>query len=563
MARTDDAGPRLPGVSDPLFLPAGEGPLGRAYGAVDWAATPLGPVAGWSPTLRRTVDLMLRTRFPVTLLWGPELVLVYNEAYVELIGEKHPAALGSRTEDVFPEAWSVIGPLLATARDRAEPIWIDNSPLPLVRHGYLEECHFTFSYSPVLNADGEVEGVMDIAVETTRPVVTQRRLGLLAHLGEVLAEAESVTAVHVAALRVLRSSPTDVAAAVLRPVLRGGLDDERVPAPLASLRREVVVEHHDDGPVCWVPLSSAPATEEGAPPDAPVLGVVPNPMLPLDEDHLAFWRLVGTAIGSALDRVEAMARERRTMEAERALSTTLQRSLLSAPVRTPEVDVVVRYQPAVDIAQVGGDWHDSFLLAEGTLALAVGDVAGHDSQAAAAMAQIRNLLRGIALAAPGSPAAVLGTLDRALEGLGVVEVATAVFAGLRPAPGGHLLSWSNAGHPPPVLLVPGTAARLLHPGEPDPLLGVVPETRRTDHELLIPPGSCLLLFTDGLVERRGVDLDAGLGWLTAWLTDWCAEAVRDGAPHSPEALADALLAVVEPSAEDDIALVVVSTAPAA
>ena len=139
-------------LSDP-FRSAGA--LRADYERVDWASTPLGPVAGWSPTLLTTVDLMLGNRFPVTLLWGPELVLVYNQAYVELIGDKHPAALGrAAREDVFPEAWDMIGPMLHGVLDGGDTTWSEDVLLPLDRAGFLEECYFSFSYSAVRDADG-------------------------------------------------------------------------------------------------------------------------------------------------------------------------------------------------------------------------------------------------------------------------------------------------------------------------------------------------------------------------------------------------------------------------
>jgi hypothetical protein len=83
--------------------------LAAAYAGTNWAGSPLGPMEGWSTTLRNTVDLMLATRFPVTLFWGPEFTLIYNEAYVPLIGEKHTNALGAPAREVFPEVWTSSG----------------------------------------------------------------------------------------------------------------------------------------------------------------------------------------------------------------------------------------------------------------------------------------------------------------------------------------------------------------------------------------------------------------------------------------------------------------------
>ena len=112
------------------------GALREEYAATDWAAGPLGDPQGWSPALRASLDLIWGTRFAATLLWGPELVLLYNEAYVELMGDKHPA-LGRRCDEVFPEAMDAIGPLLAQVRAGGEATWSQDVLLPLERAGYV------------------------------------------------------------------------------------------------------------------------------------------------------------------------------------------------------------------------------------------------------------------------------------------------------------------------------------------------------------------------------------------------------------------------------------------
>ena len=105
------------------ILLEGLGDLGRTYREVDWERSPLGPVSGWSPVLRQAADLVLRTDFPATLLWGPQFTLVYNSAYVEMIADKHPAALGRPAQEVFPEAWDVIGPMLEHVRSGRGSTW--------------------------------------------------------------------------------------------------------------------------------------------------------------------------------------------------------------------------------------------------------------------------------------------------------------------------------------------------------------------------------------------------------------------------------------------------------
>ncbi len=250
-----------------------------------------------------------------------------------------------------------------------------------------------------------------------------------------------------------------------------------------------------------------------------------------------------------LDRIQIRAAERRSAAAARRMSETLQRSLLTEPPRAPGLQIAVRYRPAAREAQVGGDWYDAFRNADGGTSLVIGDVAGHDRDAAAAMGQFRNLLRGIAYAVAEPPAAVLSTLDRAVRDLAVGSLATAVLARVEPAPddgpGARLVTWSNAGHPPPLLVEPDGTVHLLHT-DPDLLLGLDPETGRADHSRVVRPGATLLLFTDGLVERRHAALDSGL--------DTLVDAVRslDGRPLDD--LCDALLDRLGSAGDDDIAL---------
>jgi len=194
------------------------------------------------------------------------------------------------------------------------------------------------------------------------------------------------------------------------------------------------------------------------------------------------------------------------------------------------------------VAQVGGDWYDAFSAPGGALTLVVGDVTGHDRRAAAAMAQVRNLLRGVVYAAAGSPARSLAALDRAMSGLGVGEFATGVIAELD----GTRLRWSNAGHPPPAVLAPDGSAKLLET-RPEPLLGIG-TGERADHEQELEPGSAVVLYTDGLIERRDESLDRGLARLVAAL-----EGLRG---LDADAICDRLLAQLGNRRDDDVALLV-------
>ncbi|SDN57395.1 SpoIIE family protein phosphatase [Geodermatophilus sp. DSM 45219] len=236
---------------------------------------------------------------------------------------------------------------------------------------------------------------------------------------------------------------------------------------------------------------------------------------------------------------------------QRALADALQHSMLTDPPEPEDCQIVVRYVPAAAGAEIGGDWYDAFLEPGGATVLAIGDVVGHDTTAAAAMGQLRGLLRGISFSGGAPPAQVLSQLDLAVRGLGLDTMATALVARLeREDDGRTLLRWSSAGHPAPVLLRPDGQVQVLDGDLPDLLLGVDPTVSRSDRVAVLPAGSTVLLYTDGLVERRDRDLDAGTAALVAVLAESVALPLAD--------LCDRVLErLFLPDAEDDVALLAV------
>jgi len=273
------------------------------------------------------------------------------------------------------------------------------------------------------------------------------------------------------------------------------------------------------------------------------------------------FRLLGMVVSGAIAVLACTLRLRReavlarlnseaaTSRAAVQLAASLQRSLLTEPPAVPGLEMAVRYLPAMQHAQVGGDWYDAFPLADGATMLVIGDVAGHDVAAAATMAQARGVLRGIASTVDSSPAEVLRAMDRALLQLRVETLVTVAAAVLRGAPGGAAaLTWSNAGHPPPVLVpADGPVTVLRRPT--DLLLGISPKAPRTDHSVQLAPGDTVLLYTDGLVERRGSTLDEGTDWLVAALTSLAGRPLEE--------LCDALLEGMAGAVPDDVALLAV------
>jgi serine phosphatase RsbU (regulator of sigma subunit) len=514
-------------VSDPFDA---AGTLSSVYRSVDWAATPLGPVEAWSPALVATVELMLHSRAPIRLLWGPGYVQLYNQAYVPMIGDKHPAALGAPAREVFAEIWDTIGPMLDSVHAGRGATWVEDLRLFMNRRGYLEETYFTFSYSAVNGG----EGIIDIAAETTGQVIGARRLGLLSGLNGELSDLGDLGDLNERVLPVLRSSPADLPEVSLAFAPASPL------APEATVTdREVRIEQTPEGPVARLRLD---ASAEG-----PMLIARLSPHLPLDDTYLSFLRLIGAALAQGLNRIRIRQAELRSIAMERELSETLQRSLLAPAAQPGHLQVAVRYQPAAAGAQIGGDWYDAFELPDGRLTVVVGDVSGHDRHAAAGMSQLRNLLRGISHALLKPPARVLAALNQAMTTLRVDVFATVVLAHIDPD---NTVVWSNAGHPPPVLMGPDGAVHLLDPPA-EPLLGIRRRRPGADHTVRLAPGASIVFYTDGLIERRAGSLDDGLREL---LTNLAAVGQQD---LSAEQLCDHLLATFTGATEDDVVLCVV------
>jgi len=276
-----------------------------------------------------------------------------------------------------------------------------------------------------------------------------------------------------------------------------------------------------------------------------------------DADQVALLETFAAQCAQALDRLQALEAERAAARRVARMGEALQRSLLTELPAPDHLELVARYLPAADEAQVGGDWYDAFLVRDGATCLVIGDVTGHDQSAAVQMAQVRNVLRGISHCLVDPPAEILHALDWAMHDLAVGSMATAVFAKIEQVPseaaeGLRTLRWSNAGHLPPLLIEAGGRSRYLQ-HQPDLLLGLHVDTERQDHTHTLEPGSTVLLFTDGLVERRGENLDDGLQELLELTSTLGHLRLQE--------LCDAVVAHFGRSAEDDIALLAVRAHP--
>ncbi|QBI53579.1 PP2C family protein-serine/threonine phosphatase [Streptomonospora litoralis] len=234
--------------------------------------------------------------------------------------------------------------------------------------------------------------------------------------------------------------------------------------------------------------------------------------------------------------------------AQRDAAQNFQRALLPELPEPDSLHMAARYAPAHEGAEVGGDWYDAFVLPDGVTALAIGDVSGHDLAAAVQMSRMQSMLRTLAWDHQEPPSAILRRLDGLLEFVSA-QTATAVFGRIEGERGGpHYFHWSNAGHFPPLLVTEDGQTRFLESGH-DVLLGVGRGWERIDTREELPPGAKLLLYTDGLVERRGEEIDRGMVRLRREAAHYAGESV--------DALCDGLLENLPESAEDDVVLLAV------
>ena len=298
--------------------------MGARMRALDWSKSPLGPVDAWPQSLRSTVSMLLPSKAQIIVFWGPEFVVLYNDAYRPVFGAKHPFALGLPGAQAWSEIWdSQLHPLLAGVARTGEAFWAKDLLFEIERHGFSEETYFDVSYDPVRVESGEVGGVYCIVTETTDRVVGERRLALLKGLAERNATARTPRDACVLATETLAVKPQDVLFALtyLGDELQSCTPGAR--EQLAVSKRDLVKE--------LAIGSSSPDVQAGR------LIVGLNPQRPFDDQYRAFLDLVADQLGTALANARAYEQERERAEALAALdrAKTTFFSNVSHEFRTP------------------------------------------------------------------------------------------------------------------------------------------------------------------------------------------------------------------------------------
>ncbi|TYB61491.1 SpoIIE family protein phosphatase [Nonomuraea sp. PA05] len=357
--------------------------------------------------------------------------------------------------------------------------------------------------------------------EVTRAAVVHHENGVLAHRADL---ERPMPPLPLESTMPLARALRGVTAALVGPEDYEG----RLESRLAAVQRDLF-EATGIWSACTAPIRGVREVV-----GAMTLGRAEQPQ-PYTTDDMLLIEDIARRAGLALDNARLYERQRRVAE-------TMQRHLLPRLPSMPGLEMGACYVPAPRASQVGGDWYDAFVLSDGAAGVVIGDVVGHDLDAASGMAQVCNMLRAYAGELEEPPSVIVDRLDQAVARMAETTMATVVFGRVEREDGGWRLRWTNAGHPPPLLVEGDGRTRYLDEAS-GLLLGTGFAPAREDAAVELPPRSTVLFYTDGLIESPSHSLDEGLDRLRRQ----AAALTR----HPLSAYCDRLLTRVRPADNDD------------
>jgi len=336
----------------PVGALAGGGEMGTRVRAQHWAGTALGAVATWPPSWHTVVNLCLSSDFPMTITWGPEFTQVYNDAYIPLLGAKHPVSLNKTFDECWAEVWDVLGPMAKRAMTTGEPSFRENMRMDINRYGYVEEAFFTYSFSPIRDETGHIAGLFHPVKEVTREVLAERRVRVLRDLAARVGESDTAERACATMAETLGNHRADVSFALLylldasgkRAHLAGtmGLEAGKATSPepvdltapelpgswplaaAARAREPVVVTELESrfGPLPggpWPELSREAVVlslwQPGSDVPAGLLVAGVSPRRPFDDNYRGFFELLVGHVATAIANARAFEAGKRRAEA--------------------------------------------------------------------------------------------------------------------------------------------------------------------------------------------------------------------------------------------------------